>query len=316
MAKFDWLAAPADIGAILYETVIPPDERRQLGEYYTPDWLAREMVRELVTDPLNQKVLDPACGSGTFIAAAVAHFIDAAIPANEAPKLHPKDVLDRLRNAVTGIDVHPVAVHLARAAWTLAARPAIKAASDAGFNASLSIPVYLGDSLQLRFRAGDLFAHKNITIQVDQGDNTQLVFPVSLVDRAENFDSLMGQVAEAIEREENPSLALDDHGITDAAERKTLQETIATLQRLHAEERDHIWAYYTRNLVRPVALSRSKVDVVIGNPPWLNFNQTADILRAELQALSRDRYGIWPAAATPPIRTWPGCSSPAALTRT
>ena len=293
VAKFDWLAAPADIGAILYETVIPPDERRQLGEYYTPDWLAREMVRELVTDPLNQKVLDPACGSGTFIAAAVAHFIDAAIPANEAPKLHPKDVLDRLRNAVTGIDVHPVAVHLARAAWTLAARPAIKAASDAGFDASLSIPVYLGDSLQLRFRAGDLFAQQNITIQVDQGDNTQLVFPVSLVDRAENFDSLMGQVAEAIEREENPSLALDDHGITDAAERKTLQETIATLQRLHAEERDHIWAYYTRNLVRPVALSRGKVDVVIGNPPWLNYNQTADILRAELQTLSRDRYGIW-----------------------
>ena len=293
VAKFNWLAAPADIGAILYETVIPPDERRQLGEYYTPDWLAREMVRELVTDPLNQKVLDPACGSGTFIAAAVAHFIDAAIPANEAPKLHPKDVLDRLRNAVTGIDVHPVAVHLARAAWALAARPAIKAASDAGFNASLSIPVYLGDSLQLRFRAGDLFAQQNITIQVDQGDNTQLVFPVSLVDRAENFDSLMGQVAEAIEREEDPSLALDDHGITDAAERKTLQETIATLQRLHAEERDHIWAYYTRNLVRPVALSRSKVDVVIGNPPWLNYNQTADILRTELQTLSRDRYGIW-----------------------
>ena len=293
VAKFNWLAAPADIGAILYETVIPPDERRQLGEYYTPDWLAREMVRELVTDPLNQKVLDPACGSGTFIAAAVAHFIDAAIPANEAPKLHPKDVLDRLRNAVTGIDVHPVAVHLARAAWALAARPAITAASDAGFNASLSIPVYLGDSLQLRFRAGDLFAQQNITIQVDQGDNTQLVFPVSLVDRAENFDSLMGQVAEAIEREEDPSLALDDHGITDAAERKTLQETIATLQRLHAEERDHIWAYYTRNLVRPVALSRSKVDVVIGNPPWLNYNQTADILRTELQTLSRDRYGIW-----------------------
>ena len=293
VAKFDWVEAPADIGAILYETVIPPDERRQLGEYYTPDWLAREMVRELVTDPLNQKVLDPACGSGTFIAAAVAHFIHTAIPAEEAPKLHPKDVLDRLRNAVTGIDVHPVAVHLARAAWTLAARPAITAASDAGFNASLSIPVYLGDSLQLRFRAGDLFARQNITIQVDQGDNTQLVFPVSLVDRAENFDSLMGQVAEAIEREENPSLALDDHGITDAEERKTLQETIATLQRLHAEERDHIWAYYTRNLARPVALSRSKVDVVIGNPPWLNFNQTADILRTELRNMSRDRYGIW-----------------------
>ena len=44
------------------------------------------------------------------------------------------------------------------------------------------------------------------------------------------------------------------------------------MQRLHAAGRDHIWAYYTRNLVRPVVLSREKVDVIIGNPPWLNYN--------------------------------------------
>ena len=78
VARFDWKAAPNDIAAILYETVIPPDERRQLGEYYTPDWLARSIVREVVTDPLHQRVLDPACGSGTFVAEAVAHFIAAA----------------------------------------------------------------------------------------------------------------------------------------------------------------------------------------------------------------------------------------------
>ena len=36
VARFDWPNAPGDIAAILYETVIPPDERRQLGEYYTP----------------------------------------------------------------------------------------------------------------------------------------------------------------------------------------------------------------------------------------------------------------------------------------
>ena len=37
VAKFDWQEAPNDVAAILYETVIPTDERRQLGEYYTPD---------------------------------------------------------------------------------------------------------------------------------------------------------------------------------------------------------------------------------------------------------------------------------------
>ena len=126
VARFDWPEAPPDVAAILYETVIPPEERRQLGEYYTPAWLARTMVRELVEAPLNQHVLDPACGSGTFIAEAVAHFFDAA----KGSGLHPKQVLDRLRAAVTGIDVHPVAVHLARSAWALAAKPAILAVKN------------------------------------------------------------------------------------------------------------------------------------------------------------------------------------------
>ena len=293
VARFDWTEAPSDIGAILYESVIPANERRQLGEYYTPDWLARTMVQELVTDPINQRVLDPACGSGTFIAEAVSHFVQAAMPRGEAGQLHPKEILDRLRDAVIGIDIHPVAVHLARAAWTLAARPAIVAATRAGFDASLSIPVYLGDSLQLRFRTGDMFAENSVTIQTQDEENTELAFPASLVQRPENFDSLMGQAAEAIERGENPDFVLDDYRLTDPAERGMIQSTLAQMRQLHHRGRDHIWAYYTRNMVRPVALSRHKVDVVIGNPPWLNYRNTYDVLRSELENLSRHRYGIW-----------------------
>ena len=202
-------------------------------------------------------------------------------------------VLNRLREAVTGIDVHPVAVHLARAAWTLAARPAINAASAAGFDASLSIPVYLGDALQLRFRTGDMFAEHNITVQVEDEENTELVFPVSLVERAEAFDALMGDVSASIERGDDPFLALDDNEINDPTERQVISHAIAAMQRLHDRGRNHIWAYYARNMVRPVVLSRSKVDVVIGNPPWINYNQTADILRDELLNLCRNAYGIW-----------------------
>ncbi len=289
VARFDWRNAPADIAAILYETVISPEVRRQLGEYYTPDWLARVMVRELVTDPLDQRVLDPACGSGTFVAEAVTHFIAAA----NRSGLHPKQVLDKLRLAVTGIDVHPVSVHLARAAWTLAARPAINAAAESGFDASLTIPIYLGDALQLRFRTGDMFAEHEVTIQVGDERNTELVFPLGLVDRAEDFDALMGDVAEAIERGDDPFIALDDNHITEPNERRVLELTIGTMRDLHAEGRDHIWAYYTRNLVRPVALSRAKVDVIVGNPPWLNYNQTVSTLRAELERQSKTIYGIW-----------------------
>ena len=293
VARFNWPEAPADIGAILYETVIPAHERRQLGEYYTPDWLARAMVQELVTDPINQRVLDPACGSGTFIAEAVSHFLRAAMPRGEAGQLHPKEILDKLRDAVTGIDIHPVAVHLARTAWTLAARPAIMAATRAGFDASLSIPVYLGDSLQLRFRTGDMFAENSVTIQTQDEENTELVFPASLVQRPEHFDSLMGQVAEAIERGENPDYVLDDHSLNDPVERKTIQATISVMQELHHRGRNHIWAYYTRNMVRPVVLSRKKVDVIIGNPPWLSYRNTFNVLRTELERQSKNSYGIW-----------------------
>ncbi len=235
IARFDWPEAPPDIAAALYETVIPPEERRTLGEYYTPAWLARAMARELIDDPLHQRALDPACGSGTFIAEAVSHFLEAA----EAARLEPKELLDRLRAAVTGIDAHPVAVHLARAAWVMAARPAIDAAARAGYDASGSAPVYLGDALQLRFNAGDMFAGQEVRIRVED-DNADLAFPISLVERADTFDPLMSQVAADIERGDDPTLALDDHGVMDPHERRTLTDTIATLQRLHDEGRNHI----------------------------------------------------------------------------
>ena len=287
VARFDWQhgSAPNDIAALLYETVIPPDERRTLGEYYTPQWLARAMTRELVTDPLNRTVLDPACGSGTFIAEAIANFIEAA---NDIG-MDESEIFGKLRDSVIGIDIHPVAVHLARAAYVLAARTAIEAASYT----SITVPIYMGDALQLRYRSGDLFADHEITIQVNDDENTELAFPVSLIERPETFDALMGDVAEYIESGENPMLALDDHHINDKAERDTLTATIATMQRLHAQGRNHIWAYYTRNMARPVALSRAKVDVIIGNPPWINYNQTVDILRTELERHSRNTYGIW-----------------------
>ena len=286
VARFDWQAGdiPNDIASILYETVIPAEERRTLGEYYTPQWLAKTMVRELVDSPLEQRVLDPACGSGTFVADAISNYLEAA----QDSGVHPSEVFGKLRDSVTGIDIHPVAVHLARAAYVLVARTAIQ---DAGYT-SVTVPIYLGDALQLRYRAGDMFAEHEVTIQVNDEENTELVFPVGLVERPDTFDAFIGDVAEHIASGDDPQTALSDHRIT-GADRELLGFTIAEIQRLHQEGRDHIWAYYTRNMVRPVTLARSKVDVVIGNPPWINYNQTVDVLRTELERQSKDTYGIW-----------------------
>ena len=284
VAKFDWTSPPTDIAATLYQTVIPAAERRDLGEYYTPRWLAKAIVNETVTDPVNQRVLDPSCGSGTFIAECVEHFLEAA----ESQKVPDTKVFEILRDAVMGIDVHPVATHLARAAWVIAARPAIaKSGSTA-----VTVPIYLGDSLQLRFQSRDLFAANNVTIAVGDDENTELNFPVALVNDAENFDQMMVDIADYVERGEDPKVAMDGVALTED-EMRTMSTTIDSLVELHAKGRDHIWAYYTRNLVRPITLARNKVDVIVGNPPWINYNQTTDVLRDELMNQSQNVYGIW-----------------------
>ncbi len=285
VARFDWSSPPSDIAATLYQTVIPAQERRDLGEYYTPRWLAKAIVEEIVTDPVNQRVLDPSCGSGTFLAECVEHFLKAAKQQN----VPDTKLFELLRESVTGIDVHPVATHLARAAWVIAAKPAIAHSAST----AVTVPIYLGDSLQLRYQSRDLFGANTVTIGVGDDANTELLFPISLVNDAENFDQLMVDVADYIERGDDPKLALNDVvGLTDG-ESATLSETIDKLADLHAKGRDHIWAYYTRNLVRPITLARNKVDVIVGNPPWINYNQTTDVLRDELVNQSRNEYGIW-----------------------
>jgi len=65
----------------LYQNLVPRDLRHRLGEYYTPDWLANYLLDEVGLSlenllkmgeedslkPLELRVLDPACGSGTFL---------------------------------------------------------------------------------------------------------------------------------------------------------------------------------------------------------------------------------------------------------
>jgi hypothetical protein len=110
LARFEWGVVEHDVMKVLYESIIDADQRHSLGEYYTPDWLADEIVREVVTDPLDQRVLDPACGSGTFLFHAVRQYLDHA----DAAGIPTPQAVEQVTHKVIGVDVHPVAVTLAR----------------------------------------------------------------------------------------------------------------------------------------------------------------------------------------------------------
>ena len=122
--QFDWKQNPTEVAPTLYQNVIAQDERKRLGEYYTPRWLAREITETVVDDPLAQQVLDPSCGSGTFIETAVERIL------THAGKLTATERLQKLQENVVGIDIHPVAVQLAKATWVMAAADTIRAARE------------------------------------------------------------------------------------------------------------------------------------------------------------------------------------------
>ena len=291
VARFNWSQDSGELAATLYQSAIEPDERKRMGEYYTPAWLADSIVRELIADPANARALDPACGSGAFIAAAVRHVI-----ANTADS-PPQERLAKLQENIAGIDLHPVAVQLAKATWVMSALPVIKAARAAGGVGEIAAPVYLGDSLQLRYDNSRLSAQGYIEIRTGESVDEaagEIVFqaPLKLARQADRFDALMLAVADAIERGDDTNRVLDERGIA-GDERKPLETTIAGMKALRAVGRDHVWAYYLRNMTRPAAIADRKVDAIIGNPPWLAYNQSAGIVRAELRALSQDLYRIW-----------------------
>ena len=98
------------------------------------------MVDRVVTAPLDQTVLDPACGSGTFLFHAIRRVLHEA----EEAGLEREDRAAECARRVAGVDIHPVAVIIARVTYLLALAPALAARRGA-----LSIPVYLGDSMQL-----------------------------------------------------------------------------------------------------------------------------------------------------------------------
>jgi type I restriction-modification system DNA methylase subunit len=56
----------SDVIGRIYEGVIPPERRHEMGEYYTPPAIC-DLITRLTVDKPNDAVLDPACGSGGFL---------------------------------------------------------------------------------------------------------------------------------------------------------------------------------------------------------------------------------------------------------
>lgn len=284
--RFRLREVQTDVLKSLYESLIDPQQRHDLGEYYTPDWLAQRICEHSIGQPLEQRVLDPACGSGTFLFHAIKMFLTAT----DGAGLDPVNTIDGVCQHIYGVDIHPVSVQIARVTYLLAIgeerlrrRPA-----------NLTIPVYLGDSLQWNTRG--FLAEREVIIRVPDGEEV-IEFPYEVVTDPGIFDAIVGRML-SLSREDASSEGLAawlDRTLQLAPGTKDkLVETYRTLRQLHRDGRNHIWGFVARNLARPVWLSQEerRMDVVIGNPPWLSYRHmergTQQRFREECQ-----RRGLW-----------------------
>jgi N-6 DNA Methylase len=94
--RFRLAEVDSDVLKVLYESLIDRDQRHGLGEYYTPDWLAAKMVKHVIDRPLVEHVLDPACGSGTFLFHAIRLFLKEAEESDMNPELRAAKVCARV----------------------------------------------------------------------------------------------------------------------------------------------------------------------------------------------------------------------------
>lgn len=281
--QYDWRRRHGDVLRSLYETFVPQADRKVFGEFYTPDWLAAMVVEDALDDEWMEAaiqraedaiqnrtpfqgtgVLDPACGSGTFLYHAALRMLEA--PAMQ--DLLPTQKADVAALLLNGIDVHPVAVEIAKANL-MRVLPAPPTAGES------AIRVYLGDSLQAgEASESPLFDKGSMRLVTPKGG--EILIPLEFV-RQDRFDDNMRRLVNAAAAGKPVPLAVLN--TVPESRRKDLQQCRDHLSDRIDKEGNSVWTWYATNIAAPYLLSDRKVDRIVANPPWVKLSDIQEVKR-------------------------------------
>ncbi|MEO0074846.1 MAG: N-6 DNA methylase [candidate division WOR-3 bacterium] len=259
-----------DVLKSLYQELVDPKTRHDLGEFYTPDWLAHRMVKKLMQKNPEGSFLDASCGSGTFLYLIIREKRDC---------LHDKQkTLRHILDTVVGIDIHPLAVIVAKTNYILALGDLIRKRQK---GEKLNIPIYLANSIRLPERELQRTL-ESPKIPSYQGniDNIDVFIPEILFDKSALYDESIDAAREfALENINNEITEnLFSNFITNQHPNLAICKDLVSgifnvadaLHKCLIRKRDTIWAYVLKNVYKPTFL-KGKFDFVIGNPPWLAY---------------------------------------------
>ena len=279
-------AESRDLLKQLYQKLFPRSVRHALGEYYTPDWLSEHLLDQIGFDGNpDKRLLDPACGSGTFLVAAIGR-IRRWYEANRELRDYDEAALCRkILSNVAGFDLNPLAVMAARTNVLIAIRDLARLVDR------IELPVYLCDSIMTPATHGGLFVgHLEKAKELKTAAGTFLV-PVEIA-RNKNDIALYAELLEqCIKGRYSPDSFLQrclDEGLT-VSENELHKTLYELLLRLDEENRNGVWARIIKNSFAPLFVH--PFDFVIGNPPWINWRHLPAAYRREMEHLWA-KYGL------------------------
>jgi len=283
-----------DILKKLYQFLVPKQIRHDLGEYYTPDWLAERCLNQVGYGPkeptlLQKRVLDPGCGSGTFLILAIKRAKEHARLKGVAPD----ETIKQITKNIVGFELNPLAVIAARTNYLLAIADLLKYKKG-----ELTIPVYLCDSInppQARVAEEMTLFEEKLPYEVRTSVGN-FYFPHEVVTRQgiQKLVTLMEdgvknrQPVEVFLQRVKKELALpaDDAEKTDAV----LIAAYDKLLELEAKGINGIWSRIIKNAFAPLFMGQ--FDFIVGNPPWLNWSSLPKEYR-ELSIPVWKRYDLF-----------------------
>ncbi len=289
ISNFDFSNVDEDILKGVYQELIDIDTRHSLGEYYTPDWLCERIVEEFEFKPTD-KILDPACGSGSFLRAAI----------HRIKKLNPGVTVEELNEQIYGIDIHPLSVQIAKTTLLLALGKEITNAKK---------PVYLNIILANTLLAPEgvqnLFGNEFL-LNIDKEKyhlTTQILEDVKLFDEALGIcDDLAEQtMGKRKETEEVFGNIFRKHFEKNGNKLGVNKQVIDSFYKIYTglkvvkeKGRDSIWKFIVQNLYKPYFLA-GKFDYVIGNPPWFTYSSIKNEDYQNILNELADKYKVKPA---------------------
>jgi hypothetical protein len=287
LTNYDFSRLTEDVLKSLYQELVDPATRHDLGEYYTPDWLAHKIVQDLLAPDPNRSLLDPACGSGTFLYFAL---VEKRRRLGETP-----ETLQHVLQAVQGADIHPLAVIIARTNYLLGLGDLL-----AHRQGDLHIPVYLADTLRLPEYDTLQIAGQPTRRYLIELDGQQVYLPESFLNDSLLYNRLVDAACAFAEtyRGRPYERALLSNFLPDGIDWNEIQEefeafqTLAlTLKHFLDSERDTIWAFILKNLYKPLLL-RERFDAVMGNPPWIAYRSLEPRYQEFVRRLIASNYEL------------------------